>query len=437
VTTARAVPLGPALAINFIGTLGFSLVLPFLVFLVTDWGGNAFTYGLAGATYSLCQLFGAPILGRWSDRVGRRRVLLISQAGTFLSWLILLAAFALPRTTLVDISSSLTGGFTLTLPLVVLFLARALDGLTGGNVSVANAYVADVTTGDERAAAFGKMAVSSNLGFVLGPAIAAGLGATILGPVAPVSAAALISLMAMVAIVWRLPESNPCTLSTSPEATSVRKVFGQEHRDCVQLEGEQPAVGELLGRRNLRVLFVMHFLVMLGFNFFYVAFPVHAVEGLGWSLTSTGTFFAVMGLAMVVVQGPVLSRLSRRVREPTLIVAGSLGLALGFLLFDTADTLVVYAGVGLIALGNGIMWPSVLALMSKIAGDRYQGAVQGLAGSLGAVASVAGLIVGGALYSGFGARVFWLSATIVAIVAVAGLAIRRGPDAPENENRES
>ena len=104
----------PLLLVNFIGTIGFSLVLPFLVFLVTDWGGNAFVYGLAGATYSSFQLVGAPILGRWSDRYGRRNILLLSQAGTLVSWLVFLVAFALPRVELLRFDSAASGGFVVT-----------------------------------------------------------------------------------------------------------------------------------------------------------------------------------------------------------------------------------------------------------------------------------------------------------------------------------
>lgn len=166
----------PILAVNFVGTLGFSVVLPFLVFLVTRLGGNAFVYGCIGATYSAFQLVGAPVLGRWSDRFGRRRILLLSQLGTLLSWVIFLGALYLPVKPLAAIDTPLTGTFILTLPLLVLFFARALDGATGGNVSVANAYLADVTSEAERSEAFGRMAVASNLGFVFGPALAGLLG---------------------------------------------------------------------------------------------------------------------------------------------------------------------------------------------------------------------------------------------------------------------
>lgn len=170
-------PILPILAVNFVATLGFRIVVPSLVFVVTRIGGNALVYGLMGATYSLFQLFGAPILGRWSDRYGRRRILLLSVAGTFVSWAIFLVAVGLPGRPLGDIDSPILGAFTLTVPLVVLFLSRALAGLTGGDVSIANAHLADISDDRNRSENFGKMAVSSNLGFVVGPALAGLLGA--------------------------------------------------------------------------------------------------------------------------------------------------------------------------------------------------------------------------------------------------------------------
>ena len=146
----KAIPLYPILLVNFIGTLGFSIVLPFLVTLVLKFGGNAVVYGVMGATYSAFQLVGAPILGRWSDVYGRRRILLLSQAGTLVSWVVFLTALYLPATPLANVNSPMLGNFVLTVPLVTVFAARALDGLTGGNVSVANAYLADITDLESR-----------------------------------------------------------------------------------------------------------------------------------------------------------------------------------------------------------------------------------------------------------------------------------------------
>src|SRR5215208_6861407 len=129
------IPLYPLLLINFIGTLGFSIVLPFLVFLVIDFGGNAIVYGILAAMYPAFQLIGAPILGRWSDIYGRKKVLLLSHGGTLVGWVIFLIALFLPVNNLFNVNSTIIGTFAITLPLAALFLARAIDGLTGGNVS--------------------------------------------------------------------------------------------------------------------------------------------------------------------------------------------------------------------------------------------------------------------------------------------------------------
>jgi len=127
----------PILSVNFIGTLGYSIVLPFLIFLVARFGGNSIIFGILGATYSVFQLIGAPILGTYSDIYGRKPVLLVSQIGTLLAWLLFLAALLLPNISLWEVNSAWVGEFTLTLPLIILFIGRALDGATGGNISVA------------------------------------------------------------------------------------------------------------------------------------------------------------------------------------------------------------------------------------------------------------------------------------------------------------
>ena len=179
---------GPILAIHFLGTLGFSLAIPFLVFIVTDLGGASWTYGLVGATYSAFQLFGAPLLGRWSDRAGRRPVLVASQVGTFAAWLLFLGALSMPVVGITELA-----GAVLTLPLLLIFAARALDGATGGNISVANAYVADLTREhpEVRQVAFGRMGMAASLGFVIGPAVAGLLGGTAWGPRLPIAVAAV------------------------------------------------------------------------------------------------------------------------------------------------------------------------------------------------------------------------------------------------------
>ncbi len=419
----------PILSVNFVGTLGFSIVLPFLVFLVTRLGGNALVYGVMGATYSFFQLIGAPILGRWSDRYGRKRILLLSQLGTLTSWGIFLIALALPVTPMLDVQSEFLGAFTVTVPLVVLFLARALDGLTGGNVSVANAYLADITAEADRSENFGKMAVSANLGFIFGPAIAGALGATVLGETIPVMAAFVISLVASLIIVFKLEETSCASLATPPERVSVRKVLGQEQKDCYQLEAAPKlSFREILTLPSVPLLLGLYFLVFLAFNLFYIAFPVHAATSLQWTLTETGIFFSVMGFMMVIVQGPILQRVSKVWSDKFLVVGGSLLLGASFPFFTARSTALIYLGTALLCLGNGVMWPSLMATLSKATDRTVQGAVQGFASSSGAVASITGLLVGGILYGVLGGTVFVLSAIITAVVFGMALGIQSTSD---------
>jgi MFS family permease len=415
----------PILAVNFVGTLGLSIVLPFLVFVVNGWGGNAVIYGVVSASYSACQLVGAPILGRWSDRFGRRRVLLLSQGGTLLSWIVFLVAFYLPEAALLEVASGPLGVFTITLPLIVLLLARSLDGLTGGNVSVANAYLADISTGEDRSANFGKLALAANLGFVIGPALAGLLGGTTLGYRLPVLAAIGISTVTMGIILLRLPESVPYALDLDPDADLPHQVLGPGERECVTHD-------ELSGKTGLRQimripcisrLLASHFLVMLAFHFFYASFPMHAARGLGWPSRKVGIFLAVLSLMMVLVQGPVLSWASRRFREGPLVLFGLAVLAVSFWLFGKDRYPVLLLGAAGMALGNGLMWPSLLALISKAAGSQDQGVVQGYASSGGALASIIGLVLGGVLFELIGTAIFPLACGIFAAAALVSLSL--------------
>ncbi|KAA3614203.1 MAG: MFS transporter [Calditrichaeota bacterium] len=399
----KPTPLFPILLVNFIGMLGFSIVLPFLVFLVTDFGGNAFIYGLVGAMYPGLQLIGAPILGRLSDKYGRRKILLVSQAGTLLSWVIFLSAFFIPVEPLLEYSSSITGSFVLTWPLIIVFFARAFDGLTGGNIAVANAYLADITPPEKRNVNFGKMGISFSLGFIVGPALAGLLGALGYGNHLPVIAALLISFIAVFLIYFYLPESN-----------------GKSKGDYQQKE--KPTIGFILRLPHIGYMLGMYFMVFLGFHLFYTAFPVHAIENLNWDVSQTGIFFTIMSTIMVVVQGPILKSVSSKVKEPILIIFGGIILGTNFLLYFPSNTAITYFAVILFSLGNGLMWPSVQAFLSKITPAEHQGVVQGFAGSFGSLAGVIGLIAGGFFYSSLSTDVFIFSAVIIYFVAI--MAIR-------------
>jgi MFS family permease len=418
-STKKQIPLYPLLLINFIGTLGFSIVLPFLVFLVIDFGGNAIVYGILAAVYPAFQLVGAPILGRWSDIYGRKKVLLVSHGGTLIGWIFFLIALFLPVENLFSINSPLFGAIVITIPLIVLFFARAIDGITGGNVSVANAYLADVSTDANRSKNFGKMAVSSNLGFIVGPAIAGILGSTIYKEVLPVLAALVLTLITLFVIGFTLKESKPAAMIQVPEKGNIGKVFAQECKECYTIVNPKKIkFKDVFNLKYVSFLLFLYFFIFLGFNIYYTSFPIHAVGSLHWSITQMGVFYAILSGMMVLIQGPVLRKALQKFSEEKLVIIGSIILGTNFILFVSNETFLIYVAAILFAVGNGLMWPSFLSILSKRAGYVYQGAVQGVASSFGSLASIIGLIIGGVLYNLIGGFTFLISAGIIFVVFI-------------------
>jgi MFS family permease len=410
----------PILLVNFVGTLGFSIVLPFLVFLVTKFGGNAIVYGLLAATYPAFQLIGAPVLGRWSDIFGRKKVLLLSNVGTSVGWILFLFALSLPSEKSFSIDIYFLGTFVINIPLLVLFLARAIDGITGGNISIANAYLADLSSDITRSKNFGKMAISSNLGFILGPALAGILGGTIYGAILPVLAALILSLVTLIVIYFLLRESKPSSEEILvPEEGIIRKVFSQECREPYStVSTKKPRLWDVFKLKHISFLLVLYFLIFLGFNIYYAAFPTHAANDLKWSVTQLGIFYAVLSGIMVLVQGPILRKALKKFSEEKLVVIGSLILGTNFILFVSNNIVSVSGAVILFAVGNGLMWPSFMSILSRRAGSKLQGAVQGVAGSFGGLASIVGLSLGGFLYNSIGGATFLISAGVILVVFV-------------------
>lgn len=415
----------PILLVNFIGILGYSVVMPILIFIVTDFGGNGFIYGILGATYPFFQFIGAPILGRLSDKIGRKKVLMLSQSGTFLAWLLFLLAFILPNTELWGQNTEITGSYLMTLPLLTIFLARILDGFTGGNISVANAYMSDISTDEDRNQNFGKMGASTSLGFVIGPAFAGLLASTIIGEVLPLLIAAAISLIAIIVIGFRLEESVPCIVDTGNiSLKNVRRFFQVEHKDCFTegsdalLPENRNGLKQVLKISGVPILYLVYFLTFFAFSLFYAGLPIYASGTLNWSAVDLGLFLAYSSLIMFFVQGPVLNRLSKIFSSHALVLMGSLLLAGSFFLLSQHQLVLLYIAITFLSLGNGLMWPSFMALLSRAGNNSTQGAIQGYGTSMGSIASMFGLVMGGILFEKITTLVFMIGGFIFLLIAL-------------------
>ncbi len=404
---------GPILAIHFLGTLGFSLAIPFLVFIVADLGGASWTYGLVGATYSAFQLFGAPVLGRWSDRTGRRPVLVASQAGTLAAWLLFLGALSMPVIAIVEFQ-----GATLTLPLLLIFAARALDGATGGNISVANAYVADLTRAhpEVRQLAFGRMGMAASLGFVVGPAVAGLLGGTDWGPRLPIAVAAVFAAVTTAAILLFLKEPARRCPKGPPGPGALEAGLHQQAKPCNRTL-EKRVLRKGMTQGPVALVLAATFVLFLGFNFFYAGFPVHAVAAYGWDAGELGAFFAVLAIMMVIAQGPLLSWASKHLERRIVFALGLGCLVLALVSYQLPPGPISYVGAAFYAMGNGLSWPTFQARVAEVAGDE-QGTVQGAVTSASSLASIAGLLIGGLLYPALGGSLFFVAAGLFVVVLV-------------------
>lgn len=378
--------------------LGYGIVLPSLVYVVQTFHGSNFLYGALGASYSACQFVGAPLLGKLSDRFGRKRILFITVLGSALAWALFIVAFKLPMTMMGTFTTSMTGAVSITLPMLCIFIARSVDGLTAGDVSVANAYVADVTTPEERKADFGKMGVAGNLGFILGPALAGILAQTPLGLNLPIFVALGTSIFGLLLIIFVLPESHPNKNKADSEKTkslTFRQALAIDH------------VPLLLG---------IYFVFFLAFSLFVAAFPLYATESLHWSITETGIFFSVLSIVIVITEGPILMWFNKRAPAESLTIWGTFIIVLSYLALLVPSPVFAYAAAVLYALGNGLMWPSFLSLLSDRAGESNQGFIQGLGNSAGSLASIAGLLVGGILFTAMKGSIFIVPAVLMFVV---------------------
>lgn len=364
--------------IVFIDLLGFSLILPLLPYYSSKYGADQLVTGLLVASYAAMQLIGAPLLGRLSDRYGRRPILLASVLGTFLGFLLL--GFADP------VGEGLAGMFAPqaanTFVLGILFLARIVDGLTGGNLSVAQAYISDVTDASNRSKGLGMIGAAFGMGFIIGPALGGVLSQY--GYAVPAFLAASLSFGNLLLIYFWLPES------LTPE----KRLEMPQQRPAVTLD----ALFHALARPFSGSLLITRFFFGLPFAIFQTMFAAYALEKFQLTSRDTGFILTYVGVLAVFVQAFLIGRLTKQYREDLLItvciVLMTISL-LGWALSPSVPWLLVVLTPTAIA--GGTLNTLLSSTLTKSVGQDEVGGILGISASIESATRIVAPILGGYL----------------------------------------
>lgn len=366
-----------------VNLIGFGIIIPLLPFYAETFGASPLTIGLLFASFSLAQLFASPVLGAWSDRWGRRPILIFSLIGTVVSFVMLAVAHSL----------------------AMLFAARLVDGLSGGNITTARAYIGDIATDENRAKSFGMLGAAFGLGFIIGPALG-GLFAHI-SYTAPIWAAAVITILATLLAWFWLPET----------VHRVEAVAGSPWK----------ALRELSGRASLRRLFAIDFLYWGSFAVYQTTFALFGARRFGFDATHTGYLLAAFGFLGVIVQVVLVGPVVKRMGEKQTLVIGLILAAIGWGGSSMTHSLPVFIALLIPgALGIGLCNPSLVSLVSGAAGRHEQGRVQGAAGALESLGRTLGPIWGNGALQFLGEGAAYGSAAFV-LLATAGLTLGYRP----------
>ena len=361
----------------FIDLLGFGIIIPLMPFYAETFGANALTVGLLNTSFSLMQFLFAPFWGRLSDRIGRRPVILAGLFGSAVSYL------------LFGLASSLT----------LLFAARIAAGIAGANIPTAQAYMADVTTPENRARGMGLVGAAFGLGFIFGPAIGGFLSQW--GYQAPSFFASALSLANFVAAWFLLPESR------RPDATT-------------KSLGRMEAFRHAMNKPTLLLVLALYFVVTMAFSGFEATFALFTEARFGYTTASIGFLFAFIGVVLAVVQGVLVGKVVKQIGERRLIPLAIFAISLGIGMIPFVQTVpALLAALGLLAVGMGFNGPSQSSMVSQLADADDQGGTLGLASSLASLGRVVGPACGGYLYDAHGMTTPYLSAAAVMFLAFA------------------
>lgn len=348
-------PLLPIFLIVLVDVMGFTIVIPLLALYAEKFGASPLVATTIVSCYAICSFVSTPLIGRLSDQYGRKKLLLLSQAGTCLGFLTL--------------------GFSTSLWMV--FLGRILDGITAGNLSIAQAYISDHTTPENRAKAFGVIGVAFGIGFMFGPALGGVLGHH--GMHLPFLVAAGMSALSMICTSVLLDNSLP------PQDDQAKAAAGPGGRRPGAFDFKLYA--EYFRRPGLATLYTQFVVYIFGFSCFTSGFALFAEARFGWTARETGWMFAYAGLLGIILQGGLIGRLVKKFGEVKLVLMGTLAGVIAYALLGLAETLALLLVAATInSFGNGVLRPVLTSQITQAVGRHEQGIALGISGSLSSLA---------------------------------------------------
>ena len=361
--------------IVFIDLLGFGIILPLLPYIAEKYSAGPLQIGLLTATYSFFQLIASPILGRLSDRYGRKKLLIISQLGSAVGYLILGLAGNLP----------------------LLFLSRIIDGITGGNISIAQAYIADVTDKKNRARGMGIIGAAFGLGFIFGPAIGGFLSRFSYS--APAYFATTVSLFTVLTTIFFLKETvDEKNAMVSPKT----KLSFEEFK-------------RVLAMKPIGLLIFVFFVLNTAFSIMQGNFALWTQKTFNYGPSQNGWLFAYIGVLAVLVQLRVLPFLTKRFEEKTILYISLFSMFIGLSLIPFSPyPNFLYVALFFLPLGNGLANPTIQALASENVPPKEYGGTLGFLQSAGSFGRIIGPIIGGIIFQSFGKdNVFYFAGFII------------------------
>lgn len=394
----------PAYLLTFVNVLGFSLLMPILPFVVSSYGAPKWVFGLLITLYSAFQFIGAPLLGAMSDTKGRKPILLISQAGTLLSWIIFVIAILLPEYPV----------FGFALPLWVIALSRILDGITGGNTSVTNAYVSDLTTVKEKGYIYGYLGGIVGVGMIIGPGLGGVTASTSIGYLGTLFTSIFISSVTLFTVFKWLKESHPEEKRAVKRKTNILEMLIIPLR--IKRVNPSPII---------KVLFSMKFFFTAMMGFYIGTMALFLIDLFEFNVKELGFFMFVIGLFLALNQAFVSKFFVRKLGAFKTLILGLCCCVVGLIAITLTNNIWLFIPFYYILnLGLSLCFPVFNSLISVNANPAKQGEIMGISEAINSFSMACFPVISAIIYTAIGSNLYRflillpLAALVIALVSI-------------------